>query len=84
MRDDEFQCEPYGSLRVMKLSGGLDAQGNVVGWTRDVWSHPHNNGVTRVRTGDPRLSACGDRNRKAATRAAFLHCSVPYRRCASG
>jgi nicotinate dehydrogenase subunit B len=27
----------------MKLSGGLDAQGNVVSWTHEVWSHPHNN-----------------------------------------
>jgi CO/xanthine dehydrogenase Mo-binding subunit len=43
MRDDEFQWEPYGSAMVMKLSGGLDAQGNVVSWTHDVWSHPHNN-----------------------------------------
>ncbi len=43
MRDDEFQWEPYGSAMVMKLSGGLDAQGNVVSWTHEVWSHPHNN-----------------------------------------
>jgi len=43
MRDDEFQWEPYGSAMVMKLSGGIDAQGNVVGWTHEVWSHPHNN-----------------------------------------
>ncbi len=43
MRDDEFQWEPYGSLMVMKLSGGVDAQGNVVNWTHEVWSHPHNN-----------------------------------------
>ncbi len=43
MRDDEFKWEPYGSAMVMKLSGGLDAQGNVVNWTHDVWSHPHNN-----------------------------------------
>ena len=43
MRDDEFKWEPYGSAMVMKLSGGLDAQGNVVDWTHDVWSHPHNN-----------------------------------------
>jgi hypothetical protein len=28
MRDDEFQWERHGSLMVMKLSGGLDAQGN--------------------------------------------------------
>jgi CO/xanthine dehydrogenase Mo-binding subunit len=43
MRDDEFQWEPYGSAMVMKLSGGLDAQGNIANWTHDVWSHPHNN-----------------------------------------
>jgi nicotinate dehydrogenase subunit B len=27
---------------VMKLSGGLDAQGNVVAWSHEVWSYPHN------------------------------------------
>jgi len=42
MRDDEFTWEPYGSAMVMKLSGGLDAQGNVVAWSHEVWSHPHN------------------------------------------
>ncbi len=26
---------------VMKLSGGIDAQGNVVAWSHEVWSHPH-------------------------------------------
>jgi nicotinate dehydrogenase subunit B len=42
MRDDEFLWEPYGSAMVMKLSGGVDAQGNVVAWAHEVWSHPHN------------------------------------------
>jgi len=41
MRDDEFMWEPYGSAMVMKLSGGIDAQGNVVAWSHEVWSHPH-------------------------------------------
>ena len=41
MRDDEFQWEPYGSAMVMKLSGGLDAQGGIVDWTHELWSHPH-------------------------------------------
>ncbi len=41
MRDDEFMWEPYGSAMVMKLAGGLDAQGNVVAWSHEVWSHPH-------------------------------------------
>jgi nicotinate dehydrogenase subunit B len=27
---------------VMKLSGGLDAQGNIVSWSHELWSHPHN------------------------------------------
>jgi CO/xanthine dehydrogenase Mo-binding subunit len=41
MRDDEFAWEPFGSAMVMKLSGGVDAQGNVVAWTHELWSHPH-------------------------------------------
>ncbi len=41
MRDDEFMWEPYGSPMVMKLSGGIDAQGNVVTWSHEVWSYPH-------------------------------------------
>jgi nicotinate dehydrogenase subunit B len=42
MRDDEFMWEPYGSAMAMKLSGGLDAQGNVVTWTHELWSYSHN------------------------------------------
>jgi CO/xanthine dehydrogenase Mo-binding subunit len=42
MREDEFAWEPYGSAMVMKLAGGLDAQGNVVTWSHELWSHPHN------------------------------------------
>ena len=41
MRDDEFMWEPYGSAMVMKLGGGVDAQGNIVNWSHEVWSHPH-------------------------------------------
>jgi CO/xanthine dehydrogenase Mo-binding subunit len=41
MRDDEFAWEPYGSAMVMKLGGGLDAQGQVVTWSHELWSHPH-------------------------------------------
>src|SRR5262245_1350865 len=41
MRDDEFMWEPYGSAMVMKLAGALDAQGNVVAWSHELWSHPH-------------------------------------------
>src|SRR3989441_968814 len=41
MRDDEFMWEPYGSAMVMKLAGGLDSQGNIVGWSHELRSHPH-------------------------------------------
>jgi CO/xanthine dehydrogenase Mo-binding subunit len=41
MREEEFQWEPFGSAMAMKLTGGLDAQGSVVAWSHDVWSHPH-------------------------------------------
>ena len=41
MRDDEFQWEPYGSAMVMKLGASLDAQGNIVSWSHELWSHPH-------------------------------------------
>ena len=41
MRDDEFMWEPYGSPMVMKLGGGIDAQGNVIQWSHELWSHPH-------------------------------------------
>jgi len=41
MRDDEFMWEPYGSAMVLKLGASLDAQGNVSGWSHELWSHPH-------------------------------------------
>ena len=41
MRDDEFAWEPYGSAMAMKLTGGLDAEGRVVAWSHELWSHPH-------------------------------------------
>ena len=41
MREDEFMWEPYGSAMVMKLGGALDARGNIVSWSHELWSHPH-------------------------------------------
>ena len=41
MRDDEFMWEPYGSAMVMKMGASLDAQGNIVSWSHELWSHPH-------------------------------------------
>ena len=41
MREDEFAWEPYGPAMVVKLKADLDAQGNVVNWTEDIWSNSH-------------------------------------------
>jgi CO/xanthine dehydrogenase Mo-binding subunit len=41
MREDEFQWEPYGPTMVVKLKADLDARGNVVSWTEDIWSNSH-------------------------------------------
>jgi nicotinate dehydrogenase subunit B len=41
MREDEFGWEPYGSPMVVRMEAGLDAAGNVVRWTHDLWSHGH-------------------------------------------
>jgi len=41
MRGDEFQWEPYGSAMLIDLRGGIDAQGNVVEFRNELWSHTH-------------------------------------------
>ncbi len=41
MRDDEFRWEPYGSAMVIDLRAGLDAQGSVVDFRNELWSHTH-------------------------------------------
>ena len=41
MREDEFAWEPYGSAMVVRMEAGLDAEGKVVRWTHDLWSHGH-------------------------------------------
>jgi CO/xanthine dehydrogenase Mo-binding subunit len=41
MRDDEFRWEPYGSAMVIDLHAGLDANGNVVDFENELWSHTH-------------------------------------------
>jgi len=41
MREDEFHWEPYGPTMAVKLKGDLDARGNIVGWTEDIWSNSH-------------------------------------------
>jgi CO/xanthine dehydrogenase Mo-binding subunit len=41
MREDEFAWAPYGSAMVMKLRARLDADGRIVDWRHELWSHPH-------------------------------------------
>src|SRR4029077_20115246 len=41
MREQEHPWEPYGPAMVTKLSGSVDADGNIVAWAFDVWSNSH-------------------------------------------
>jgi nicotinate dehydrogenase subunit B len=41
MREDEFGWEPYGPAMVVKLKAALDAKGDIVSWTEDIWSNSH-------------------------------------------
>lgn len=41
MREDEFGWEPYGSAMVVGMSAGLDADGRIVDYTHELWSHTH-------------------------------------------
>lgn len=41
MREDEFAWEPFGSAMMMKLNAALDANGNIVNWGHELWSHAH-------------------------------------------
>lgn len=42
MRQDEHGWEPLGPAMSHKLQAGLDAMGNVVSWSHELWSPPHN------------------------------------------
>jgi nicotinate dehydrogenase subunit B len=48
MREDEFAWEPYGSAMLMNLRAALDANGRIVDWQHELWSHTHS-----TRPGDP-------------------------------
>lgn len=41
MRDDEHSWEPYGSAMLFRLKGGLDAQGNLLALSTELWSDTH-------------------------------------------
>jgi CO/xanthine dehydrogenase Mo-binding subunit len=41
MREDECAWEPYGPAMVIKTGAALDAGGNIVDWSFDLWSNGH-------------------------------------------
>jgi len=41
MREQEHAWEPYGPAMMADVKAALDAEGNVVEWTYDVWSNAH-------------------------------------------
>jgi nicotinate dehydrogenase subunit B len=41
MREDEHAWEPYGSAMLLRLKGGLDAQGNLLALKTELWSDTH-------------------------------------------
>lgn len=41
-RQDEHTWEPYGPAMIMKVRAGVAANGDVLEWTYDLWSTPHN------------------------------------------
>lgn len=41
MREDEFAWEPFGTTMAMRLHAALDAKGNIVNWSHELWSHAH-------------------------------------------
>jgi CO/xanthine dehydrogenase Mo-binding subunit len=48
MRDDEFAWAPYSSAMAVHMSGSVDAEGRIVDWNHELWSHSH-----LMRPGDP-------------------------------
>jgi CO/xanthine dehydrogenase Mo-binding subunit len=40
-RRDEHKWEPYGSAMLLKVKADLDADGNILDWTYDLWSTSH-------------------------------------------
>ncbi len=41
MREDEFAWEPYGPAMVVRMHGALNAGGNVVDWSEEIWGNRH-------------------------------------------
>ncbi len=41
MRSDEHTWEPFGSAMLARVRGALDAEGNILSWQYEVWSHTH-------------------------------------------
>ena len=40
-REDELAWSPYGSGMVVRMAAALDAEGTIVDWRHEIWSHTH-------------------------------------------
>ncbi len=40
-REDEFSWSPHGSAMSVQINAGIDAQGKIVSWDHQTWSHTH-------------------------------------------
>ena len=67
MRDDEFAWEPYGTGMVVRIAASLDAGGDIVAWSHELWGNGHGNRP------NPSLP------RDAASLLASHHLSTPLR-----
>ena len=41
MREDEHKWEPFGSAMVLRIKGGVNAEGAVTAWNTEIWSDTH-------------------------------------------
>lgn len=41
MREDEFGWEPFGSAMAINMKASVNAEGKVVDWSHELWSHTH-------------------------------------------
>ncbi len=40
-REDEFSWSPHGSAMSVQINAGIDAEGKIVKWSHQTWSHTH-------------------------------------------
>lgn len=68
-RADEFGWEPYAPAMVIRMRGGVDAHGRIVGWEYEAWSPTH---AARPRSGAEILAGQLISGKPPPPRAFFL------------